>query len=45
MTYDDAEGVRSIADHCALKYQSVAMKNTHHSEMTELIISRDLDWL
>ncbi|TAG29431.1 MAG: DNA adenine methylase, partial [Verrucomicrobia bacterium] len=25
--------------------QTIAMKNTHHAEMNELVISRDMSWL
>lgn len=44
MTYDDAEGVRDLALQHGFDTQLVAMKNTHHAEMTELLIGRDLDW-
>lgn len=44
MTYDDAEGVRKLARKYGLKTKLVAMKNTHHAEMTELLIGRNLDW-
>jgi len=44
MTYDDAEGVRKLARKHGLKTKLVAMKNTHHAEMTELLIGRNLDW-
>ncbi|HEU5014374.1 MAG TPA: DNA adenine methylase [Roseiflexaceae bacterium] len=45
MTYDDAEEVRTLA--CAHNFdmQTVAMKNTHHSTMKELLIGRDLSWI
>lgn len=45
MTYDDSEGVKILADRSGFEYERVAMKNTHHTEMMELIISRNLDWL
>lgn len=44
MTYDDAEGVRDLATHCKFDTELVAMKNTHHAKMTELLIGRDLSW-
>ncbi len=45
MTYDNSEGVRQLADNHGFKYELVAMKNTHHNEMQELIIGRQLEWL
>ncbi len=44
MTYDDAEGVRDLATKYGFKMRTVAMKNTHHAEMKELLIGRDLSW-
>ena len=44
MTYDDAEGVRELAKHSKFDMELVAMKNTHHTKMTELLIGRDLSW-
>ena len=44
MTYDDAEGVRDLATHLQFDMELVAMKNTHHAKMTELLIGRDLSW-
>ena len=45
ITYDDADEVRSLA----LKYRFetclVAMNNTHHATMSELLIGRDLSWV
>lgn len=45
MTYDDAEGVRELAARHGFATRLVAMKNTHHAKMTELLISRNLDWV
>lgn len=45
MTYDDADGVRKLADEYGLRYELVAMKNTHHAEMKELLIGKDFGWL
>jgi DNA adenine methylase len=45
MTYDDAEDVRSLAHAHNFSRQLIAMKNTHHAHLTELIISRSLAWL
>ena len=44
MTYDDADGVRELAWKHSFDVELVAMKNTHHAEMTELLIGRNLDW-
>ncbi len=45
MTYDNAEEVRELADRHGFGHAAVAMKNTHHATMRELVISRDLSWL
>jgi DNA adenine methylase len=45
MTYDNAEEVRSLAKQHGFATKPVAMKNTHHAEMNELLIGRDLDWV
>lgn len=44
MTYDDAPEVRVLAQKHGFDVQAVPMKNTHHAEMTELLIGRNLDW-
>lgn len=44
MTYDNAEELHALAAHYGFDTELVAMKNTHHAEMTELLIGRDLDW-
>jgi DNA adenine methylase len=45
MTYDHAQEVMNLAARHGLCYETVAMKNTHHAEMTELLIGRNLAWL
>lgn len=45
MTYDDDEQVRALARTHGFEMQAVAMKNTHHAKMTELLIGRNLEWL
>lgn len=45
MTYDNNETIRSLATYFGLDTQAVAMKNTHHAKLTELLIGRDLSWL
>ena len=44
MTYDDAEGVRAMVTRHGFDVVAVAMKNTHHAEMNELLIGRNLGW-
>ena len=45
MTYDNDERVRSLATRHGFESRMVIMKNTHHTETTELLIGRDLSWL
>lgn len=45
MTYDNAEDVMRLAQKYKFQTRLIAMKNTHHAKMTELLISRDLTWL
>jgi DNA adenine methylase len=45
MTYDDAADVRELANKYSFDMELIAMKNTHHAEMTELLIGRDLGWV
>ncbi|GAK52771.1 D12 class N6 adenine-specific DNA methyltransferase [Candidatus Moduliflexus flocculans] len=45
MTYDGASDIRELAAQYGFETQTIAMKNTHHAEMTELLIGRDLLWL
>ena len=45
MTYDDAAEIRALAHEHSFVTRAVAMKNTHHAEKRELLISRNLDWL
>ncbi|MDQ2798924.1 MAG: DNA adenine methylase, partial [Armatimonadota bacterium] len=44
MTYDNAYGVVEMARQHGFSVQAIPMKNTHHAQMTELLISRDLSW-
>ena len=44
MTYDNAPGVRDLAQRYGFDTLPIPMKNTHHAEMTELLIGRDLEW-
>ena len=45
MTYDDADEVRALARKFRFETRLIAMSNTHHTTMTELLIGRDLAWL
>ncbi len=44
MTYDNADEVSALAKLHGFMTKPIAMKNTHHSEMNELLIGRDLAW-
>lgn len=44
MTYDNADEVVELANAFGFDTEPIAMKNTHHAEMKELLIGRDLDW-
>jgi DNA adenine methylase len=45
MTYDNAEEPKAMARRHGFEMKPVAMTNTHHAEMTELLIGRNLGWL
>lgn len=45
MTYDDAPEIRGLAQEHGFSVREVPMKNTHHATKTELLISRNLDWV
>lgn len=45
MTYDNASEVCALARRHGFQTKPVAMKNTHHAEMNELLIGRDLSWV
>jgi DNA adenine methylase len=44
-TYDDSEDLRKMAARLGYKSALIAMKNSHHAKMTELLIGKDLLWL
>jgi len=44
MTYDNAPGVQDLAQRHGFDTMPIPMKNMHHTEMTELLIGRDLEW-
>jgi DNA adenine methylase len=45
LTYDNADEVHALAHRHGFEAKPIAMKNTHHAEMTELLIGRDLRWM
>lgn len=45
LTYDEAPDVLELAETHGFQVQKIAMKNTHHAKMMELLIGRDLSWL
>lgn len=45
MTYDNDLSIQATANRHGFACRPVAMKNTHHATMTELIIGRNLSWL
>lgn len=44
MTYSNDQTVQSLAKQYQLAMKEIAMKNTHHAKMTELLIGCDLSW-
>jgi len=44
MTYDNDPDVVELARRHGFDTLPIPMKNTHHAEMTELLIGRNLDW-
>ncbi|MCX6010193.1 MAG: DNA adenine methylase [Chloroflexi bacterium] len=44
MTYDNAEEVRAMAKRHGFEVVEIVMRNTHHIEMAELLIGKDLSW-
>ena len=45
MTYDNTREIAALASEFDFETQAIAMKNTHHAKMTELVIGKDLGWL
>lgn len=45
MTYDNTPEIAELASEFGFQTKPVAMKNTHHAKMTELLIGRDLSWV
>jgi len=44
ITYDYADAIIDLAKDRGFDFVPIAMKNTHHARMTELLIGRDLSW-
>ena len=45
MSYDNTAEVIELARRHGFQTRPIAMKNTHHAKMTELLIGRNLSWL
>jgi len=45
MTYDNTDEIRRLAERFGFETRLIAMKNTHNTRMTELLIGRQLDWV
>lgn len=45
MTYDNSPELRDMSVQHGFDYETVPMKNTHNTRMTELLIGRDLSWV
>jgi DNA adenine methylase len=45
MTYDNDEAVQRMAAEYGFEMLAVAMKSTHHTQMTELLINKDLSYV
>lgn len=45
ITYDDAEEVKQMAREYDFEMRLIAMTMTHHAEMKELVIGRDMSWM
>jgi DNA adenine methylase len=44
MTYDISDEVKHLAEQYHFQTRQIAMTNTHHAEMNELLIGKNLDW-
>jgi DNA adenine methylase len=45
LTYDNTMEISALATEFGFETQAIAMKNTHHAKMNELLIGKDLSWL
>lgn len=44
LTYDNAEEIQQLASEFGFETCAVAMKTTHHAEMNELLVGKQLSW-
>jgi DNA adenine methylase len=45
MSYDNTPEIAALASKFGFESRAIAMKNTHHARMTELLIGRKLSWV
>ena len=45
LTYDKTREIAALASEFGFETQAIAMKNTHHAKMTELLIGKNLSWI
>ena len=45
MSYDNTAEIAHLAKQHGFQSRAIAMKNTHHAKMTELLIGKDMSWL
>lgn len=45
MTYDNTPEISTLAASLGFQTQTIAMKNTHHARMLELLIGKNLNWV
>ena len=45
LTYDNTREIASLAIEFGFKTEAIAMKNTHHAKMSELMIGKNMAWL
>lgn len=45
MTYDDVDEVKHLARKHGFQMRLIPMKNTHHAQIFELMIGKNLSWL
>src|SRR3989440_9888909 len=45
MTYDHTREIAALAGEFNFETHAIAMKNTHHAKMTELLVGKNLSWL
>lgn len=44
LTYDNTQEISLLASEFNFQREAIAMKNTHHAKMTELLIGKDFAW-